>query len=283
MREKMLLLCRQQNDIAAWHITDFGPAGPAAPLVSQTLPNKTMAERYPIMHKIWSNMVEVDVRTPYKTSGAFKTALRCMGFVINANTGFVITARSFMPSNLCILHIIFADLFEIPAKKLYDHALGFTVIQYDTSPVKGSIASVTFVPRMPKVQDMMTIYGPRTNGSGPCPKEAKVTRIGPLTDHYDFLKYYHPINVDVLHFEDDQSGGAGVLLDQNGDLQGLWLPFCLDNIKWVGIPISLLLPAFDALQKGILPPDCRMLDVELEAVHKNDVHVFGVPEGIAFS
>jgi len=40
-------------------------------------------------------------------------------------------------------------------------------------------------------------------------------------------------------------------------------------------------PAFEKLQKGTLPPECRMLDVELEAVHKNGIQIFGVPEGIA--
>ena len=36
---------------------------------------------------------------------------------------------------------------------------------------------------------------------------------------------------------------------------------------------------FDKLQQGIVPLECRMLDVELEAIHKNDVQVLGVPKG----
>lgn len=49
----------------------------------------------------------------------------------------------------------------------------------------------------------------------------------------------------------------------------------------MGVQLSLLLPAFEKLQKGTLPPECRMLDVELEAVYKIDIQVFSVSEGTA--
>ena len=281
----MVLRSRKDDDIGSWHLTDLGPAPTAAPLPSQALPTKPMAERYPIVRKIVSSIVQVHARTPYKTNGAYNEDMSCAGFVINANEGFVITARSFMPSTMCILHIVFADSIEVPATKVYEHALGFAVIRYDTSLIEGSIGSVTFNPKVPKAQDKMTIYGPDINGSGPYPMETTVTSIGPLTGDYKCERFYHPINMDVLHLKADDArfGGAGVLLDEDGDLQGLWLPFYItDNgIKWVGVQLSLLLPTFEKLQKGILPPECRMLDVELETVHKNDVQVFGVSEGIA--
>jgi len=239
-----------------------------------------MTESDPIVQKIISNLVEVHARTPYKTNGACRSYLKCMGLVINAKEGFVVTAQSFMPSAMCILNIMFADSIELPATKVYDHALGFTVIRYDTSLVEGSIGGVCFSRKVPKVQDKMTIYGPDIDGPDPWPVETTVTSIGPLRGDYDCEHFYHPINVDVLYFEKDNFGGAGVLLDKDGDLQGLLLPFHLDGLKWVGVQLSLLLPEFEELQMGILPPECRMLDVELEAVHKNDIQSFGVPEGM---
>jgi len=95
----------------------------------------------------------------------------------------------------------------------------------------------------------MTIYGPIIDGSGPVPTETTVLSIGPLTGDYEYKRFYHPINVDVLHFPKAKFGGAGVLLDEHGDLQGLWLPFFLTNygMKWVGVQILLLLLAFEKL------------------------------------
>ena len=224
-------------------------------------------------------MVYVHARTPYKTDGTRSQDVKYMGLVINASEGFVITAQSFIPLKLCILRLVFADSIEVPAKRVYDHALGFTVIQYDTSLIKGSIGRVSLSQKVPKVQDKITIYGPEIDGSGPYPTEVTVKCIGPMTGDYECYEYYHPINVDVLHLEEQTLRDTGVLLDENGDLQGLWLPFHVDDDKWAGVPLSLLLPVFDKLQQGLVPPECRMLDVELEAIHKDDVQVFGVPEG----
>lgn len=263
----MVLHSRKDEDIDSWYTTDLGPAPPATPMPSQAWPTKPTAGSFPIVRKIMSNRVEVHVRTPYEANGADNSYFNSMGLVINANEGFVITARSFMPSTMCILHIVFADSIEIPATKVYDHALGFSVIRYDTSLIEGSKGSVSFSLKFPKVQDKMTIYVPNINGSGPFPIRKTVRSIGPLTDDYECETFYHPINVDVLHFRKDEFGGAGVLLDEDGDLQGLWLPFFADGIKRVGVQLSLLLPAFEKLQEGIIPSECTMLDVELEAVH----------------
>ena len=54
-----------------------------------------------------------------------------------------------------------------------------------------------------------------------------MTSIGPLTGDYGCGEFYHPINVDMLHFQTNHLDGAGVLLDEEGDLQSLWLPFLL--------------------------------------------------------
>lgn len=282
LREKMVLRSREDNDMASWYIRDLGPAPTAATLPTQTLPTKPIAECYPVVHKISSNMVMVLAWTPYTTDGACTEYLECGGLVINANRGFVVTARSFMPSTMCTLRIRFADSIEVPATKMQDDALGFTVVQYDTSLVQGQMERVTFSEREPKAQDKMTIYGPIIDGSGsgPVPTETTVSSIGPLTGYYDCRQFYHPINVDVLHFPKAKFGGAGVLLDEHGDLQGLWLPFFINHMtKWVGVQLSLLLPAFEKLQRGTLPPECRMLDVELELVHGHEVQAFGVSAG----
>ena len=264
----MILRIRKDNDPATWQTEDLGSAPAADPSPCQTLHLKPMAEHYPDVPKILANMVEVHAQTPYNTNGARRSYFHCMGCVINANEGFVITALSFMPSTMCILHVVFEDSMEIPAVKVYDHALGFTVIRYDASLVKGSISSITFSSKMPRVQDKMTIYGANIENLGPCPLEKTVTSIGPMTHDYKSKYFYHPLNVEVLHFEKDCSiGGAGVLLDDNGDLRGLWLPFFLQSIEWVGVPVSLLLPALKTLQRGALPPDCRMLDAELDTIH----------------
>ena len=47
----------------------------------------------------------------------------------------------------------------------------------------------------------------------------------PMTGDYECESIYHPLNVEVLHFDNGTLDGASVLLDENRDFQGLWLPF----------------------------------------------------------
>ncbi len=280
LRAHMLLRARDEN-IASWSIRDLGPAPPAVPLVKQVLPSGPATECHHAVRKIVTNLVQVRTRIPYETSGAPHEKRTFLGLVISANAGFVVIPRSFNPSDLCDLSVVFRDSVELPARMVYEHALGFAVIQYDTSLVQGPTRGVTFSKRELKVEDKTTIYGLNRDGSGPCAVSTAVTSIGPLIGEYEPELSYQPINVDVLHLEKDSICDAGVLLDDDGDVEALWLPFLTVPFEThVGVQVSLLTPAFEKLQQGILPQECRMLEVELAKVHKSDVQVFGVSKGM---
>ncbi len=280
LRARMLLLVRNEN-IASWSIKDLGPAPPVVPPVNQVLPSGPATECHHAVRKIVPNLVEVQTTIPYKTNGAPHEKKTFLGLVISATAGFVVIPRSFNPSDLCDLSVVFRDLIELPARMVYEHALGFAVIQYDTSLVQGAIGSVTFSKRKLQVGDKTTIYGLNRDGSGPCAVNTAVTSIESLTGEYEPERSYHPLNVEVLHLHKDFICDAGVLLDDDGDVEALWLPFLTVPVEThVGVQVSLLMPALEKLQQGILPPECRMLEVELAKVRKSDVQVFGVSKGM---
>jgi len=167
--------------------------------------------------------------------------------VISATAGFVVIPRSFNPSDLCDLSV--RDVIELPARMVYEHALGFAVIQYDTSLVQCAIVCVTFSKRKLQVGDKTNIYGLNRDGSGPCAVNTAVTSIEPLTGEPELS--YHPLNVEVLHLHKDFICDAGVLLDDDGDVEALWLPFLTVPVEThVGVQVSLLMPALKSFSKG---------------------------------
>ena len=278
-REKMVLRSRDK-DLALWKTQDLGPAPPIQPLTRQILRTKPIADESPIIERAKSVHVTVHARTPYLTNGAWRSYMRCAGFVINPDVGYVVTARCFMPSTMCNLQVVMADSIELPAVKIYDHNLGFTIIKYDPSLLEGRIGAMTFNLKEPKVQDKLILFGPEGSG-GPCLIEVTVQSIGPFLPEYSGRYFYNPINVDIMHMKEEGLGGTGVLLDSNGDVRGLWLPFLKGKVfGWKGVQLSLLWPAFESLLGGSLPPECRMLDMAFEVLCKNDARVFGVSQGI---
>ena len=80
----------------------------------------------------------------------------------------------------------------------------------------------------------------------------------------------------MLHLEKDCICDAGVLLEDDGNVEALWLPFLVPRETYVGVQVSLLMPVFEKLKQGILPQECRMLEAELARVHKRDAQDFGV-------
>lgn len=131
------------------------------------------------------------------------------------------------------------------------------------------------------MEDKIIIYGLNRDGSGPYAVSTAVTSIRPLIGDYEPELSYQPINVDLLHLEKDSICDTGVLLDDDGDVEVLWLPFLTVPFEtYVGVQVSLPTPAFEKLQQGILPRECRMLEVELVKVHKSDMQAFDVSKGI---
>ena len=176
--------------------------------------------------------------------------------------------------------MIFQGTVECPARKVYEHALGFAVVQYNALHIEGAVKSATFSQKILDADDKTTIYG--LADLEPCAIETTVMKTGPLTGSYIPQQFYQPLNVDVLHLKTEQSCGSGILVDDEGAVQGLWLPFMTHpRCQYVGVPVSLFMREIETLQQGLLPEVCRMLDIELGKVPKIEARVFGVSEGRA--
>lgn len=97
---------------------------------------------------------------------------------------------------------------------------------------------------------------------------------------------YRAINVDAITVDTNLSGqcGSGVLVDEDGTVQALWLTYLGErthNNKDVeyhlGLATPSLLPVIRQIQNGIIPK-LRMLNVELHLVHMSQVRIMGVSE-----
>lgn len=67
-------------------------------------------------------------RIPYETSSAPYEKRTFLGLVISANAGFIVIPRSFNPSDLYNLSVVFRDSVELPARIVYEYVLGFAII-----------------------------------------------------------------------------------------------------------------------------------------------------------
>ena len=222
--------------------------------------------------------VRVVAMMPQKINGAPGNRMDFLGIIMNKIEGFVIIPQAIVPSTMCSLQIVFGESVEIPAIKRYQSALGFAVAQYDPELIKGTTYAAVLSDKGLGVDDTTTIYGLHCDLQRRRAVKATVKNIEPLLSAPQMPLFHHPVHVEVLHLEERSGCGFGLLMDDDGKLEGLWVPFNLDGgVEYVGMPLAALRPDFEQLQQGRLPKEPRLLNVLLDKICKNDA--FGVKEG----
>jgi len=260
-----------------------------APSTEEFLPQKASASAVQVPsieeslpQKASASAVQVLVRNPDQINGAWDEEDKFLGLVINASHGFVVVPRSFCPTDMCDVSVTFlGDLDDRDAKIVYEHALGFVVIQYDTSGTEGRVKNATFSQRRLKAADETRIFAFNRSDPGVGTVKSSVSAIGPLEVAYGPNYFYQPINAEVLHLEKEFASRPGVLLDDNGDIDGFWMTFFgARSIFQAGLPASSLMPELECLQRGQLPKECRMLEVKLRKGDKSDLQAVGISAGM---
>lgn len=268
------------DNIATWTSTDIESSSTVAPLVKRFLPR--IAEPCSVNRPV-PYTVRVRVTTQSQVNGAPAGTKIFLSPVINEMLGWIVVPQALAPSSLCSLVVIFEESIELPATKVFVSTSGYAIAQYDPALIQGAIERATFSNVEYQAGDEITIYALSEDRGTPCALDTAVRYVEPLCNDYDPEAFHHPVHVEVLHLHKSTSFTSGVLLDNTGKVVALWLPFIQsgnDSPIYVGVPISLLGPEIDQLQRGSLPQEFKLLDVLLERVSKNEVTAFGVPEGM---
>lgn len=67
------------------------------------------------------------------------------GVVVDAENGYVLVSRRFVPHDVCDIYLIFAESIDIPGKVVFLHPnLNYAIVKYDPSLVKADIQSPRF-------------------------------------------------------------------------------------------------------------------------------------------
>lgn len=203
-----------------------------------------------------------------------------LGLVINKTKGWVVIPQATVPSSMCSLQLMFEESIEFPAKKVFESNLGYAIAEYSPDAIEGTIGATILSRKELKVNDTTTIYGLNRRLNKPQSTTATVKHIEPLPGFPQSLYFQHPLHVEVSHLEERSNSSFGLLVNDAGEIDGLWVPFNSDeDTVYVGMPVARLRPEFEQLQKGSLPQEPKLLDVLLEKVCKNDLVAFGASEG----
>ncbi|KAM5363203.1 hypothetical protein ACJA88_013641 [Fusarium oxysporum] len=273
----------KRNDITGvWDVEVLAealPAIPPSPLsgsfdLLKHIPLKEVAE-------VMRSFVHVKFSAPILIDGHSERIKHGMGLVVDANRGYIIVSRTYVPTKLCDIELTFAESVLVPGKVLLLHpSHHYAIIQYNTSLVNAPVKSAKFsTERMS--QGESTFFIGYTDSDELVYTSTIVSKITPLKGEPPNPPRGRPINIDKINVEARASyqSGSGVLIGGNGVIQALWIAYEYEDLKEVcfGLSSHIITPITEKLHQGIVP-SLRSLGVELEAVTMIEARVMGVSE-----
>lgn len=283
---KMRLAVRN-DQTGRWDFTDLADPIPQIPPVRLKGSFIQLEHTsHPAVADLVRSFVHVTCIMPLKLDGFPRNRKWGVGLVIDADKGLVVISRATVPYDLCDIWITIADSIVVQAKVVFMHPLqNYAIIKYDPALVDAPVLSARLGSEYITQGASTTFIGHNRNGrivhAGTTVTEVTAVSIPANSG----APRYRALNVDAITVDTSLSGhcGSGVLVDQDGTVQALWLTYLgerhgtRDEEYHLGLAAPSLLPVVSQIQQGI-NPKLRMLSAEFRAIGMAQARVMGVSE-----
>ncbi|KAK9767228.1 hypothetical protein K7432_003110 [Basidiobolus ranarum] len=277
-----------RNDVRGiWDFTHLGDPIPPKPLKPATAKFVTLDDSLGAGKALINSLVRVSYYMPCKIDGFPRSRKQGAGLILNAERGLVVVSRSIVPFALGDLSLTFADSIIIPGKVEYLHPThNLTFISYDPkligeTPVKSAVIS-----DVPLVQGRKVGFVAFNHNHRPICINTVVTDVTSVTIPQNATPRFRSINLEAVTIDTPiaQQCSSGVLCDNEGHVQALWLSYLgertvsgHDNEYYLGLNIKTVLPVVEPLCKG-LKPNLRFINIELMPVQIVQARHMGLTE-----
>ncbi|KAI9258529.1 trypsin-like cysteine/serine peptidase domain-containing protein [Sporodiniella umbellata] len=249
-----------RNDISGlWDFTDLGEPLPPLPPVPITKKIIELDDCIGPSKSLIRCLVKIHFRAPCRLDGFPYNNRHGSGVIVDKEKGFVVVGRGIVPNALGDITITIADSIVIPAHVLFLHpSHNYSIIQYDPKALGDTnVMSACFSEKKIAQGHSVTLVAYNHNRR-PVFVRTIATEISCDTIPPNGTPRYRAMNMELITLETPLASfcPAGVLADEEGKLQGLWLNFLGDNVNGreseysLGVHIAILEPILKRLRQG---------------------------------
>ncbi|EPS43450.1 hypothetical protein H072_2558 [Dactylellina haptotyla CBS 200.50] len=234
------------------------------------------------------SFVRIACEMPLKIDGYPLPRKVGFGVVVDHEKGLVVVSRAFVPYDLCDLTLTIAESVVVPGKVVFLHPLqNYAVVQYDPSLVQAPVQSAKLSAEGVRQGSSTVFFGFNHNFRVVTTKTTITDITTVAIPANSMAPRYRAINLDAITVDTSLSAqcASGVLADEDGTVQALWLTYLGDrahgskDIEYhLGLATPTILPVIKQIQQGKIP-NLRILDVELHTIQMSQARVMGVSEG----
>lgn len=209
------------------------------------------------------------------------------GVVIDAENGFVLVSRKFVPHNMCDIYLVFAESVDVPAKVVFLHPnQNYAIVQYDTKLVLADVRSPKLSKTPLKRGDLLFFVGYnyhfRLVNDDVCVSSTALLNVCANSNS----PRYRGTNLECILLDSKvaQECDTGVLVDHDGTLRAFWMTYLgeqtdrmSDVMYRMAMDVTDVGPVLASLQQKAAPP-VRILDAELTPLTVFLARTRGVPQ-----
>ncbi|KAF2402617.1 Pro-apoptotic serine protease NMA111 [Trichodelitschia bisporula] len=282
-------LAMRNDKTGKWDFSDLADALPAVkPAPRKATFVQISNKSHPKAVGVIRSFVRVTAVMPVKLDGFPRGRKTGHGLVIDAEQGLVIISRATVPYDLCDIHITIADSINVDGKVVFMHPTqNYAIIRYDPSLVQAPIQSAKLSDQHMKQGDDTVFFGFNSNYR-PVVGKALVTDITNVSIPASAsTPRYRATNFDAITVDTTLASqcGSGVLIDNDGVVQALWLTYLgersahngKDMEYHLGLSTSMILPVLTQIRNGLIP-ELRILPCEIHTIHMDQARIMGVPD-----
>ncbi|KAI0244473.1 hypothetical protein L0F63_001554 [Massospora cicadina] len=279
-------LATRNDATGLWDFTSFPPPLPAIPDEPRTATFPELNQDLKAAQVLKHSFVKVVYQLAMKVEGFPRSRCHGGGLILDSDRGIVVVSRNCIPYDLGDISLTFADSIVIPARVLYLHPTqNFALLAYEPRLVGATPV------RSAAISDVKLQQGHKVNLVG-FNQNFRMTSVSTVVADVNFvtipeesLPRFRCINTNAITVDSPaaQRCGNGVLADDEGRVQALWLSFLgdrkasgQDNEYHFGVDIRVVLPILDPLRQG-LDPQIYLLDIELGSVDLVQARHLGLP------
>ncbi|KAJ2867933.1 hypothetical protein GGH94_000483 [Coemansia aciculifera] len=249
-------------------ITDLPPARDIEPtnVIFPVIKNADVTKLKDVVHSI----VKVKCMIPIFIEGNVSRVNAGYGAIIDAKKGLVVVGRETISSTACRITITIAGTAIIPAKLRFQHpTASYAIVQYDPKHIGTTkVQAIKLSEKVLEAGDSVRMLAMSRYETPVC-LNAQVSNILPIETMSFEPPRWRSINVEVAQLDNPTATdyGFGIIVDENGDAQALWLEYIKAKkaMGVGGLSVQALVPALRALQRDE-EPEPRSLKAEITLI-----------------
>lgn len=234
------------------------------------------------------SFVQVRTISPISVDGTSLRKDAGHGVVVDAENGYVLVSRKFVPNDVLDVYLIFAESVDIPGKVVFLHPnLNYALVKYDASKVLADVKTPKFSDKPLKRGDKSLFVGYNYHFRM-VTDDVTVSSISSLNICANPTSpRYRGINLECILLDSKiaQECDTGALIDDDGTLRAFWLTYLGEQTEGISdvmfrmaLDVTDVAQILNGLKNNEIPQHLRILDAELTPLTVFLGRTRGVPQ-----